>query len=277
MRSALVVDAMVALVQIGSLLFLARAGHLSAGSAYYGIGLACALACLGWLFLSRKEYHLKNGHFREDCITNFSFGKWMFASCLLWALGMNLYPWLLALYHGTGATGVWAACYGVIAIANPLLLGIQNFLGPKIVQAYTRGGQKDLARFVRKVTVLYVVIIIPLALFLSVFGDTLVVAFYGAKYAGNGQVVAVLALYLLTLAAAFTLSRALLAMEQAKVYFLANIVPLVVMLTLGLYLVKRFGVIGVALGLLVGAVTTAVMMLLIFIGVMRSESIASEA
>ncbi len=271
MKTAFFVDTTVALVQLGSLLLLVYFNRLTAGTAYYGIGLACSLACAGWFLLKRGSYSFRNSHVKEDFKKNLSFGKWMFASCVLWALGMNLYPWLLAFYHGTGATGVWAACYGVIAIANPLLLGIQNFLGPKIVQSCTADGREGLSRFVKKVTLYYVLIILPLALFLCVFGDRLVVLFYGEKYGGNGPVVAVLALYLLTLAGAFTLSRALLALEQARIYFMANIVPLVVMLTLGLYLVRQMGVIGVALGLLAGAVTTAVMMSVICVRLMKMD------
>ncbi len=271
MMTAFFVDTAVALVQLSSLLLLAYFNRLTAGTAYYGIGLACGLTCAGWFFLRRSSFSFRNSHIKEDFKKNLSFGKWMFASCLLWALGMNLYPWLLAFYHGTGATGVWAACYGVIAIANPLLLGIQNFLGPKIVESCTADGREGLTRFVKKVTLYYVLIILPLALFLCLFGDRLVVLFYGEKYGGNGRVVAVLALYLLTLAGAFTLSRALLALEQARIYFMANIVPLVVMLTLGLYLVKQLGVIGVAFGLLAGAVTTAIMMSVIFISLMKTD------
>ena len=270
MMTAFFVDTTVALVQIGSLLLLAWTHRLTPGSAFYAIGLACGLTTLSWFFLKRGSYSFKKNHVLMDFKKNLSFGKWMFASCLLWALGMNLYPWVLAFFHGTGATGVWAACYGVIAIANPLLLGIQNFLGPKIVQSCTLNSRDGLYKFVKKVTLYYVLIILPLALFLCIFGDRLVVLFYGEKYGGNGLVVAVLALYLLVLAGAFTFSRALLALEQAKIYFVANIIPLVVMLTLGLYLVKQMGVIGVALGLLVGAITTAAMQFVFFIGLTKT-------
>ena len=83
--------------------------------------------------------------------------------------------------------------------------------------------------------------------------------------------ISILAVYLLVAAASFTLSRALLALERARIYFMANIVPLLVMLTFGIYLIKKFGVAGVALGLLAGMATTAAIMFVIFIGIMKTD------
>ena len=271
MATALLLDGTVAVVQIGSLLFLAYFNLLSAASALYAIGLACSLTCLAWFFFRRESYAFHKKFFKEDLRKNLSFGKWIFGSSLLWALSMSLYPWLLAFFHGTGSTGVWAACWGVIAIANPLLLGIQNFLGPKIIQAYTGGGGEALSQFVKKVSLRYALIILPPALFLFFFGGRLVALFYGHKYGGNGLVVSVLAVQLLVMAASFTLSRGLLALEQARVYFMANIVPLLVMLTFGIYLVKQLGVVGVAFALLAGTATTATVMLVIFFKLIRAE------
>lgn len=269
MGTAFLVDCTVALVQLSCLLFLAFQGLLSARFAFYAIGFACSLPCLAWLFSKRNNYTFQKKYIWSDCKKNISFGKWVFGSSLLWALSMSLYPWMLAYFHGTASTGVWAACWGVIAIANPLLLGIQNFLGPKIVQSYIQDGYVGLNRFVRRVSLLYIVIIMPLAIILFIFGGRLVALFYGQQYSGNGVVVSILTINLLVMAASFTLSRALLALEQARAYFFANIVPLLAMLSCGIYLVKKLAVTGVALGLLTGLVSTASIMSIFFIRLMK--------
>lgn len=276
MRSAFVLDCIVAFFQLSGLLVLAYLGFLSGRTTFFCIGLACGATVLVWLVTKRESYSFQLNHVWVDFKKNLSFGKWTLGSSLLWALSMTIYPWLLAYYHGTASTGVWAACWGVIAIANPLLLGIQNFLGPKIVQSYTGDGAIGLRRFVVKVSTMYCLIIAPLAVVLFLFGGQLVVLFYGAKYSGNGLVVAILAVNLLILAAAFTMSRALLAMEHARLYFMANIVPLVVILTLGLLLVKQYGPVGVAWGLVLGNVTTAITMSAIFVSLIGSACAAEE-
>ncbi len=266
MVQALLVDCCVALVQVGGLLLLAWQGLLSTGTAYMVIGLACGLASVGWLSLNRGAWTIRVRDVGPDFRKNWLFGKWVFASGLLWALCMNLYPWFLAHYHGVAAAGAWAAAYGVVAIANPLLFGVQNFLGPKIVQAYTGGGMAGLRRFVVRVTAVFFLVVLPLAVGLFFFGGDLVVLIYGAKYSGNGTVVAILAVNILVTAAAFILSRAILAVEESRIYFFANVVPLIILLAFGIVLVKKFGPAGVAWANLASTVATAAVLLFFFSG-----------
>ncbi len=266
MVHALLVDCSVALVQIGGLLLLAWQGRLSTRTAFLVIGLACGMASVGWLVINRRTWIIRLQEVGGDFRKNWSFGRWVFASGLLWAMSMNLYPWFLAHYHGVAAAGAWAAAYGVVAIANPLLFGIQNFLGPKIVQAYTLGGMEGLRRFVARVTVVFFLLVLPLAVLLFLFGGDLVVLVYGAKYEGNGTVVAILAVNMLVTAAAFILSRAILAVEQSRIYFFANVVPLIILLSFGILLVKNFGPAGVAWGNLASTVATAAVLLFFFSG-----------
>ncbi|MFP7755211.1 lipopolysaccharide biosynthesis protein [Thermodesulfobacteriota bacterium B35] len=276
MLHALLVDCCVALLQIGGLLLLAWQGLLSTRTAFLVIGLACGTASLGWLVLNRRAWTIRLREVGVDFRKNWLFGRWVFASGLLWALSMNLYPWFLAHYHGVAAAGAWAAAYGVVAIANPLLFGVQNFLGPRIVQAYTTGGHAGLRRFVLRVTSVYFLIVLPLAVLLFFFGGDLVVLVYGAKYAGNGTVVSILAVNLLVTAAAFVLSRAILAVEQSRIYFMANLVPLIILVGFGILLVQKFGPAGVAWGNLASTVATAAVLLFFFSGLEQRTGDGSE-
>ena len=269
MVHALLVDGCVALVQLGGLLLLAWQGGLSTRSAFLVIGLACGVASMGWLVFNRRAWIIRMRAVGADFRKNWLFGRWIFASGLLWALSMNLYPWFLAHYHGVAATGAWAAAYGVVAVANPLLFGIQNFLGPKIVQAYTRQGMVGLHRFVVRVTGLFLLLVLPVALVLFLFGGDLVVLVYGAKYGGSGPVVTILAVNLLVSAAAFVFARAILALEESRVYFYTNFMPLIILVGFGILLVKRYGPAGVAWGYLISTAATATFQLFFFWGLER--------
>jgi O-antigen/teichoic acid export membrane protein len=99
---------------------------------------------------------------------------------------------------------------------------------------------------------------IPLCLILLVFGGSLMARLYGAKYAGNGTVVSVLAVNLLVSAAAFTFSRSLFAIGRADVDFMVNFAALFVLLTLGLWLVRAWGPLGAAYGLLIANIAASV-------------------
>ncbi len=270
LKTALILDSGVAVVQICGLLLLAYLGLLSASMAYWVVGLACGLTGMSWLISKRNTFALQLTRAISDFGRNWSFGKWVFASGLLWALSMNLYPWILTAFHGTASTGVWAACFGIAAIGNPILFGVQNFLGPRIAQSYAEGGAIALRRFIFKASAVFSLLVTPFCVALMIFGGSLVVILYGDKYAGNGLVVSILALDILISTVAFSFSRALFAMERADVDFAVNFVTLFVLLTIGLWLVKSFGPLGVACGLLIGNTAVSALRFLLFSRLVRN-------
>src|SRR5260370_37714340 len=54
--------------------------------------------------------------------------------------------WLSAAVAGAAVTGIYAACMSVISLANPMLLGLYNFLTPRSVLAWKHGGGPGPAR-----------------------------------------------------------------------------------------------------------------------------------
>ena len=257
MKTAFLVDSAVCVIQLSGLLFLYSRALISARTAFWVVGIACAVAATGWLLIKRDLYSLSNLGFWKHLTKNWSFGSWIFGSGLLWALSMTLYPWILAYFHGTASAGIWGACWGIASIANPLMLGIQNFLGPRIVASYAKGGRHELLKCTRQNSILFLLLVLPVAVTLLFGGGYLAVLFYGAKYAGNHKIISVLAVNLLIMAVSFPFSYGLLAMEKTRAYFSANVVPLLITVSCGIYLVKKFGPFGVALGLFLGITITA--------------------
>jgi len=183
----------------------------------------------------------------------------VFASGLVWTVSMNLYPWFLAYFHGAVSTGVWAACVGVASIGNPAIMGLQNLVGPKISHVHAAAGPKALRRLVLRITAAVALPVSLLCLALILWGGRLIVLLYGRQYAGNGLVVTVLALNLIVNATAFAFSRALFAIERADLDFLLNFAALFMMVALGFWLVRAYGPVGAAFGLLsANFVTSAV-------------------
>lgn len=250
LRSVLVFDICIGIAQIGGLLLLARLGALSAKTAYWLIGPVCGIAAFSWLWMEKKFFHPQLAQSIADLRRNWTFGRWVFASGLVYTASANLYPWLLAFFHGAAAAGVFAACVGVVSASNPALLGLQNFVGPKTAHEYALKGQYGLRKFVLRISAMLSVPAALLSLVLILWGDRFVAMLYGSRYSGNGLVVAVLAINLLVTAVGFSFSRALLAMERAGVDFGLNLVALATMLTLGLWLVRTEGALGAAIGLL---------------------------
>lgn len=265
LKAAFVFDACVGVGQIGGLLLLARMGWLSANSAYWLIGAACGVGVVSWLWIDRNFYRPRAGASISDLKRNWTFGKWVFASGLLWTASTNLYPWLLAFFHGAAAAGTFAACMGVVSASNPVLLGIQNLIGPKIAHEYANGGPIALRRLVLRISGIIALPLSLLTLILILWGDRLVGMLYGHQYTGNTAVVAVLACNLLVTAVAFAFSRALFAVERADLDFRLNLVAIAIMATLGLWLVRSYGPLGAAIGLLTAIVLTSTIRAAVFL------------
>jgi O-antigen/teichoic acid export membrane protein len=257
MEVALLFDFCVASLQISGLIILYRLGLLSANHAYWVIGCSCGIAGVGWFLLNRKAFVMQVSQSISDFKCNWKFSKWVFLSGLVWTVSMNLYPWLLTFFHGTASVGVWGACLGVLALANVPLLGVQNFLGPKIANIYATDGLLALRCFTFRASLLLGLVMICLCGVFFVIANSLLVLFYGYKYSGNGFIVFILALVLTASSVGFSYSRALFVIERSDLDFKINFVPLFILFTCGLWLVRSFGPLGAALGLLFALVAAS--------------------
>jgi O-antigen/teichoic acid export membrane protein len=257
MEMALFFDIGVATIQLIGLIILAKIGLLSTVRVYLLIGFACGFVDLIWFFLNRLRFKIQISHAISDLTYNWTFAKWVFASGILWTISMNLYPWLLTFFYGAASAGIWGACFGVIAIINVPLTGIQNFLGPKIANIYAEGGVRALRSFTFKISAILFVIMSILCCVLFKFSSYLLVLLYGEKYNGNGLVVVILALNIVATSVAFSFSRALFAIERADIDFKINFIPLLILFTVGIWTVRAFGPIGAAYGLLISNLIAA--------------------
>ena len=129
-------------------------------------------------------------------------------------------------------------------------------------------------RLVLRITAIVVLPMALLCLVMFAYGGRLVVQLYGPQYAGNGLTVAVLSLNLLVTAAAFPLSRALFALNRARLELMVNLVALFIMITVGFWLVRAYGPIGGAFGLLGASLVTSIVRAGIFLTIPIQESMA---
>jgi O-antigen/teichoic acid export membrane protein len=122
-----------------------------------------------------------------------------------------------------------------------------------------------LHRLVLKITAVGGTPMSMLCLVMFIWGGRFLTLLYGRQYAGNRLIVAILALNLLVTATTFPLSRALFAVDRAHVDFLVNFTALFIMLTLGLWMVRAFGPLGAAVGLLLANFVTSAVRVGIFL------------
>lgn len=269
LKSAVIADIAVAVVQIGLLSTIAVRAPIKPTTAYVVLALASLAGILSWRVASRVRFHLSSAHAGTDLRLALRTGKWILISGVLWTLGMNLYPWLLASFHGTAATATWAACFAAAAFAGPVITGIGNVVGPRLSLALATGGTAALRRATLSSTYLLGGAMLPFVIGAALFGSRVVALAYGDKYAGSGAVVLLLMANSFFTAVGLPYSRGLFAIERADLDVLSNLIALVVMVTAGIWLVRAFGVTGAALGLAVGGFGACAARVFLFVRFVR--------
>ncbi|MEL7237365.1 MAG: polysaccharide biosynthesis C-terminal domain-containing protein [Planctomycetota bacterium] len=250
---ALLVDAIMAVVQLGTLFVLFRNGQLGPVSAVIVIGVANAIAVGVFLLLDRRRFAPRPVDARRDFAATWPMAKWLVFSGVLWTLGMHGYPPLIFGVAGKEQAGIWTACFGIAALANPLLMGIQNIVGPAVAHAYTAHTVEGFRRYVLRITAGFGGLVLPFAIVVSIFGE-LLVSIYGPQYTGYGAIVGILAFSTLTHAIGFPSARGLMAIHQTRHDLIGNVITLAVMLSAGIALIAMYGVLGAALSFVISEV-----------------------
>lgn len=262
--AAVVLDIVACIVQIAGMVLLWYTGRLTASAAYLLLGGLSMAVAVAWLFLNRAHLCLQRRYWIPGLQHNWSFAKWVLASGLLWASAMYLYPWFLTVFHGTAVTGVWAACYAIVAMGNPVLLGLGNYIGPKISNVCAGDGTQSMRRCVYRSSMQMGALLLPLVLVLLAFGGRIMTRMYGESYGGNGLVVTLLALNLLATGVTFPFSRGLFALRAARVDMLVNVVAVTLLFTFGIAAVKSHAAAGAATALLLTTIVTAAIRVSVF-------------
>ncbi len=270
--STLALDTMAGAMQIGLIAALAWSGHLSATMAFVAVGGVCAVVGALWLICHRRSVAFDLVRVVSDLKVNWSYGRWMFASGTVWEFSSAAYPWLIALFHGTAATGVWAACFGTVSAANPLALGIQNISGPKIAHAYAADGPRALRRSTLVWMAVAVAVLMPVVALLVTYGDWFVTLLYEDRYAGNGVIVALLALELLIAAPRFSASWSLFVIDRGALDTVSNLIAVVMLLVAGWWLTRQLGPTGAALGILISGLVVTIMKVVVLDRVTKREA-----
>lgn len=254
-------DAFSSVIQLSTLLILAKTDRLSAVTAYWAIGLAAGAILVFLAGSVRTRCQIKMSRVREDFRHNWGFGRWLLISAALFALTMNVYPWLLAMFHGAASAGVWAACIGLTALGNPILLGMQNVIGPRVCHAFANEDLQSLRREVNSSATIFGAILTPIVVLLVAGGGMLVAWIYGDAYLGNGAIVVVLSCNMLLTAVIFPFSRALFALGRTDLDLRINIIGLIPLVTVGIFLTWKFGALGAACGLLLSNIFSSIVRL----------------
>lgn len=249
---------------------------LNAEIAFVVIALASFIPVSAWLLANRTHLVIKCSIAVEDFRRNWDIAGWIVGSGVLWAGAMYAYPWLLIWMCGPSTTGAWAACYGLVALSNPVLLGFGNYLGPKICLLYGQKGVSAMRLYVWRSSLTFALLLAPLGAAAWFLGSDLVRHLYGSAFTGYTIAIRVLAVNVLIQGAVFSFSRGLFSLQRADLDLAVNVIAILLLFLLGVPLVRSFGVTGAAFGLALTNGATALIRAVVFARATRNAIRASS-
>jgi O-antigen/teichoic acid export membrane protein len=254
---AFLVDLTACLAQAAGIFLALHFGGLTVSRTYAIIGLSSALATGGWLVLRREMFRFDRRLILPDLRRNWRFGKWVLGSGLLWQGTGYLFPWVLAAFHGSSVTGLWAACSAIVALGNPVLLGLSNYALPKISNVYAATGILDMKRHVHHYSLMFTALLLPVVALMAGFGERILTRIYGQGYGGTSTILILLALNMLMITLAKPFSQGLFSMECARTDTFVNVVWVSLLIAAGIPAVRSYAALGAAVAML-GSSTVAV-------------------
>lgn len=266
------VDVLAGVLQLTGLFWLIQENRLSIPAIYLVIGVANGMAILFWIYVSRGEFRISPSRIWPDLKSYLNMGKWIFGSGLIWGAGLYLYPWLLTVYHGAAAAGVWAACNGTVGLIGPLCQGIQNYATPVLARSYSSGGIERLRAAAARTSVYFGVPVGVYALILSTFGEDVVKGLYGPQYSGYGLIIGLLAWSQLFVSLSFGYSRSMFTLGEANKDFYINLLNPFIMVLIGVPATIEYGPLGSAIGLVLANLFSLLLRMLLFRNISRARA-----
>ena len=112
--------------------------------------------------------------------------------------------------------GLYAACFTLVRLANPFLLGLSSILAPIAARAFSEEGKIGVRRVVSKYLLTVTVLLIGFAGILSLTGDTLLRIILDASYQANQSTINVLSLAMFGIGINFDLANGLYALGHPR-------------------------------------------------------------
>lgn len=276
---AIALDVTVSAVQLAGLLAIARLDRMSIVTIFSVMGAACALACLGWLFLQRQTSRVIPSRAWRDWKQNWPFASWSLYSYVVGSTIPFIMPWIVTSLVSTAAAGLFGAASTLVGVTNILVLGGGNFLTPKAAESFAVSGSHGLRRVLCAAAMIFALLIGTFLLTILVTGDWLaVLLFKKEEFRGCGPLLAALTTNVLMGSLGMIAVVGLWVLGKQRSNFAIDVVVFASTIVSALCLVPTQGAFGAAVASLVGAtIGTSIRAVLLHRALAESSQMASAS
>ncbi|MEL7498406.1 MAG: lipopolysaccharide biosynthesis protein [Planctomycetota bacterium] len=203
-------------------------------------GIVNLVGLLAWWKIFRKQFSFQRDGFQAQLQENVRYGRWVAGENVCSALTMYFCNWYLMFRIDEAAAGVFFACFTVVLLANPFLLGVCSILAPRAAAAFNQSGKRGLIKVLTKFGLLILTVLGLFSVLLWFFGEPITNLFFGPKYDayfqanldGNNWITAVLSLAMPLMGISYVSAFGLLAINRPFDNFYSAIAALLVLVTI---------------------------------------------
>lgn len=258
---AFLVDSVRYAIQIGALFVCAFAWTIAmtAATALWIVAGSAAIAvAVGASFIG----HIRlDGPIMFDAIRrHWLYARWLLPSAFMFALSGQAFYFAGGATLGASAVGALKAAMAVLGIINVLLLALDNFAPSQASRALFVGGTSAFHRYMRSLAAGVATLTVGVAVAIDLDPGTIVHVIYGSQYDGLGYLVRCFsALYVV-----YSMSTVLViwaaAIEAPRMIFVSYTATATFAVIFA-YPLARFGVMGIAVGLVLSEVVRLTVLL----------------
>lgn len=270
LRDALVVDGAVAILVLSCLVWLGFGGLLSAKTAFVASSVAALLVVAIWLAYRRRIFSYSGPAVRQTARQSWQLGRWLLPNRVALEAHGYVTHWIAFILGGAAATGIYAACLLVLALANPFLGGVFNIMTPKAVRALETGGPAALKSLAYRYAVTIGGAMSIFAVFVGIFGDAVMAfMFPQGEHGGYGTLLTILAVSFVVAPIGLVANVALISIERSRTVTAISLATLAcgtIFIALGML---GHGLVGAAIGMVCTETLNAALLWGVLVAMLR--------
>lgn len=168
----------------------------------------------------------------------FEHGKWVAAEGLFSVVLVYFSQWQITALLGEEAADRYGSCLTLVFIANPFLLGVVSYFGPRASKIFAEAGVAGIRSESYRLAGLVSGVLLVATLVIWAGGDWLMTAVFGSRFAGLGSTVAILSLGMLVLGSGFVFATGLQAIQAPQFNFFASMLSGIAVVSLSFWLLR---------------------------------------
>lgn len=260
LNKAIINTTLTSIVRIAALLWLVANTRMTGISGLNAIALGALAGTALGLLQGRRYWTRHLPPAREFLVRDLKFGRWVSGGTVSNWVTLELYPVLAAWITSFATAGAYRAIQNLVAPVHLLLRATDTFLVPRTAKQFVEDGHHSVHRSMNLTYFFIGIPIVGLLVVVSIFAAPLLRLLYGDTYVAYANGVPIMALFYFFWYLYWPLQVSFKAVRQTRPIFVANLLAMASMLTVGIALIFRYNVYGTLAGQALNAMIVAVVL-----------------